>query len=154
MNTIATPRASMTEDQLIELFADWKAANGFADYEGDAEDLQATEELLYDQRRWLIGYCAAWNAMVERSNLQAKADKALEIAAFEIGPREMRRFIRVLHCVTDPFDLYLVEDFTKCDDEEPEPSAFHQFANLSLAFAKAVELTQEEIADVCDTLGV
>lgn len=88
----------------------------------------------------------------DHAKVQRIVDDAFEIACFEIGPQGLRRYVRVLQSQTDPFGLFVVEDFSIGEECEREPSDFFQYTTAALAFEKAVELAQEEIADVVDTV--
>jgi len=142
---------SRNTGELVHLFTSWRTENGFADFKGDAEDLQACEDLDAGQRQWLRGFVKVWNVVTFREECEQIAAGAVEIAAFELGPEDMRRYVRVLHVTASDFGLFLVEDFTKCD-EDREPSTFTKWANSTLAFQHAFKLAQEEAADITDTV--
>lgn len=138
------PAPSMTEEQLIELFANWTVLNGFGDDCGDAFEMQMDDDLTAEQRAWLVTFCSSWDVMRD-----VEAGRGgVEVGRLQLGPKD---FCRVVSIRQHGSKVFTVTNWQQCDDEESN-SRTQRYASVADAYARAAAIMADEVADICDTL--
>lgn len=130
----------MTIVELTALYADYGKLYGLR--LGSADEHTHDSNLTETQRQWMRNFCEAWN------EAEAREETGVEIGKFEVGTADWRQHIQILHNTSN---LYTVRNWQDIEGER-SPSKSAQFVNARLAFKHAVEIAENEIDDLVETL--